>query len=491
MALLYAAPGIAREHILASSMRQFLEGDVQHWWHPETGSGVRTRCSDDLLWLPYVVARYVEVTGDTSLLDEETPFLEGPPLAAAELERLFVPAVSHQRAPLWHHCQRAIEYAARFGPHGLPLFGTGDWNDGMNRVGMEGRGESVWLGWFLCTVLEAFAQTMDKRGAGPALSAKWRAWATQIAKALEQSSWDGEWYLRGFFDNGAPLGSQANFEAKIDSLPQSWAVISNAADAGRAKRAVESADRHLVDERGRLVRLFTPPFDHSQPNPGYVMGYPPGVRENGGQYTHGSLWLAMAWARLGDGDRAVHLLKLMNPVELTRNPEAVARYRGEPYILAADVSSAPRMIGRCGWTWYTGSAAWMYRIWIEEVLGFQLRGDTLTLNPMIPDNWPGFLMTYRHRTATYEIDVVTHAAGNRATLELDGAMVSGSLIHLADDGATHHVTLRIPNLSRSTPGEALSHSTKDIALNGEVSAQPHPEPTPKDGDPGLIGIPPG
>jgi cyclic beta-1,2-glucan synthetase len=292
-------------------------------------------------------------------------------------------------------------------------------------------------------VLESFAQVMERRTNGPELVVKWRAQAAALAASVEQSSWDGEWYLRGFFDNGAPLGSHENQEARIDSLPQSWAVISQAAATDRARRAMASAEQSLVDEKDNLVRLFTPPFNHSSPNPGYIMGYPPGLRENGGQYTHGSLWMAMAQARMGDGAAAVHLLKMMNPVERTRRPEDVARYRGEPYVVAADVSSAAGKAGRCGWTWYTGSAGWMYRIWMEEVLGFQLRGDTLTLKPVIPDDWPGFEMRYRHRSAIYEINVIWHAENNPMTLELDGQQVNDGVIHLNDDGATHLLTLRM------------------------------------------------
>jgi cyclic beta-1,2-glucan synthetase len=485
MAFLYAAPAITREHLLASAARQFPEGDVQHWWHAETGMGVRTRCSDDLLWLPYVVARYVAVTGDTSILDQATPFVEGDPLAAGEHERLFVPVVSQETAPLWEHCQRSIDHAlSRFGTHGLPLIGTGDWNDGLSRVGVEGRGESVWLGWFLCSVLELFAQVMEPREAGPALAAKWRATASRIANSVEQSSWDGEWYLRAFFDNGVPLGSHANEECKIDSLTQSWAVISEVGDAGRAKQAMESAQQYLVDESNRLVRLFTPPFDHSQPHPGYVMGYPPGLRENGGQYTHGSMWMAMAWARLGDGGRAVHLLNMMNPVELSRTPEDVDCYRGEPYVLAADVSTAPGMTGRCGWTWYSGSAAWMYRIWIEEVLGFQLRGDTLTLKPVLPGDWPGFEMTYRHQSATYEIAVKANAAGDSKEMELevDGRKLDDGRIPLADDGAPHHVIVRMPKRPAAQPGEQ--------GTNGASSAPLRPVRIPPAADRGLLAAPP-
>ncbi len=433
MALVYAAPELTRAHILAAAARQFLEGDVQHWWHSETGMGVRTRCSDDLAWLPFVVAHYVQTTGDASVLDEELPFLEGPLLEAGEQEHMFIPAVSSQTAPLWEHCRRALDHAWRLGSHALPLFGNGDWNDGMNRVGIQGRGESGWLAWFLCGVLKSFADLMIQRK--PALAAAWQERSATMAKSMERSGWDGEWYLRGFFDDGAALGSHANPEAQIDSIPQSWAIISGSADPFRSRRAMESAERRLVNLGDRVVCLFTPAFDHSEPHPGYIMGYPPGLRENGGQYTHGALWLALAWARMGDGARAVQLLTLMNPVEDSRNPEGVERYRAEPYVVAGDVSAAPAKVGRAGWTWYTGSAAWMYRVWIEEVLGFQLRGDRLTIAPVIPDDWSGFEITYRYRSAIYEIEV-------RRTES--GAPSINSPIQLNDDGGVHKVNVWIP-----------------------------------------------
>lgn len=432
MALVYAAPELARAHILASAARQFLEGDVQHWWHSETGMGVRTRCSDDLVWLAFVTAHYVQATGDSGVLDEEVPFVEGPLLEPGHPERMFIPAVSPQTAPLWEHCRRALDKAGPPGPHELPLIGNGDWNDGLNLVGIEGRGESVWLGWFLCTALNSFAELMEDRQ--PSMAGAWRERAAALAKSVERSGWDGKWYLRGFFDNGSPLGSHTCQEAQIDSLPQSWAVISGLADPAHARCAMESAEQRLVSERDRLVCLFTPPFDRSEPHPGYIMGYPPGLRENGGQYTHGSLWLALARARMGDGAASVRLLTLMNPIEYSRNPQAVDRYRAEPYVVAADVSAPPAKAGRAGWTWYTGAAGWMYRVWIEEVLGFRLRGDRLTIAPVIPNDWNGFEITYRYRSTVYEIEV-RRADSHEA--------LSNSSIQLIDDGEAHKVSVWI------------------------------------------------
>jgi cyclic beta-1,2-glucan synthetase len=428
LALVYAAPDVTREMILKAASRQFVEGDVQHWWHLPSGEGVRTRCSDDLLWLPYAVCQYVEITGDMNILAVDIGFLDGPPLKEHELETYFSPALSAERAPLFEHCRRALEKGATQGPHGLPLIGTGDWNDGMNSIGDEGRGESVWLAWFLVDVLRKFSGLCDRRGE-PQLANQYRASAHALTATVEQTSWDGEWYRRGYFDDGTPLGSKQNAEARIDSLPQSWSVISGAGDSNRAAQAMNSVEKHLVRGKDKLVLLFSPPFDHSTPHPGYIMGYPPGVRENGGQYTHAALWAAMAFARMGDGRRAVDVLQMLNPIEHARTPEDCATYKTEPYAVAADVYSLESAPGRGGWTWYTGSAGWMYRVWLEEVLGFKLRDNRLSIEPAIPEDWPGYVVTFRFGRTEYRIEVT------------NGGETTKQEILLKDDGESHTIQI--------------------------------------------------
>ena len=449
LALVYTAPQITRQHILAAAARQFAEGDVQHWWHPQSGAGVRTRISDDLLWLPYVTAHYVQVTGDAAILDEVVPFLEGHTLEENEHERYFVPSTALEAGSLLEHCRRAIARGLTRGPHGLPLIGTGDWNDGLNLVGAAGQGESVWLGWFLIDVLRGFATLLDARGE-TALAGEYRARAAELATTVEEQAWDGAWYRRAYFDDGTPLGSRENQEARIDSLPQSWGVISGAAAPERAAQALQAVDDQLIRENDGLILLFTPPFESASVDPGYIKGYPPGVRENGGQYTHAAIWVALAFARRGDGDRAVKLLSMLNPIEHTRTPEEVERYNVEPFVVAADVYALAGQVGRGGWTWYTGSSGWIYRVWIEEILGFKVRGDRLRLDPVIPADWPGFKIRYRYRRADYDIVVENpdHVSHGVAWIELDGVRQAEAVVDLRDDEARHSIVVKLGSVGR-------------------------------------------
>jgi cyclic beta-1,2-glucan synthetase len=446
MALASIAPDLTRQHLLRAAGHQFSEGDVLHWWLPQSGQGVRTRISDDRVWLAHAVAHYVDRCGDASVLDEKVAFLEGQRLAPDEAENFFRPTLADETGSLFEHCARALDCSLAVGTHGVSLIGTGDWNDGMNRVGALGRGESVWLGWFLYDALVTFTPIAEARGE-TIRAAAWREHAALLKESLEREAWDGNWYLRGWFDDGTPFGNAAGAECKIDSIAQSWSVLSGAARPARAAAAMAAVERTLIRPETGLALLFTPPFDKGALDPGYIKGYPPGIRENGGQYTHAATWSVMALAALGQGDKAVALFSTLNPINHARSRADLYRYKVEPYVIAADIYSVAPHVGRGGWTWYTGAAGWMQRAGVETILGARRQGQLLHVNPCISRHWKGFSLSLRHGAARYEIEVDNTAGVEQGIVSatLDGEVLPQGpvTLTLTDDGQSHQLLVRM------------------------------------------------
>lgn len=441
LSLIHTAPEVLRKQIIIACSRQFEEGDVQHWWHPPMGIGVRTRITDDLLWLPYATAAYIRSTNDTSILKEKVPYIKGPVLKENEHDIMFTPEISELSESVYEHCKKTIQIT-RLGKHGLPLMGGGDWNDGMNEVGKDGIGESVWLAWFFYTVLGDFiplCRLENDLEYAKELEAK----KEELLQNIEKHTWDGEWYIRAFYDNGAKMGSKESDECKIDSISQSWSVISKGASKERALTAMKSAWKYLIREEDNMSLLLRPPFDKTQNNPGYIKNYIPGIRENGGQYTHAAVWLAIATAMIGDYHMAHTLFTMLNPIHITSNRKDALRYEKEPYVMIADISLSPPYTGRGGWSWYTGSAGWMYQGLVGWFLGIRKEGEDLVIDPSTPTTFGEFSIKYRYGNSIYEIQVKSRSEGKLTTefITIDEKTIPGNRIKLIDDGKTHLVLI--------------------------------------------------
>ena len=442
LSILHTEPEISKEQILRCASHQFLEGDVQHWWHPPVGRGVRTLCSDDYLWLPYVTSLYIQTTGDSLILNESCNYIEGRQLNKGEESYYDLPIKSKKQDTLYKHCFLAIRHGLKFGKHGLPLIGSGDWNDGFDKVGTEGLGESVWMGFFLYQILIQFSKNATAQN-DLLFAEECIAQAKKLKENINKNAWDGQWYKRAWFDDGTALGSSINKECRIDSISQSWSILSDGGDLERSKTGLESAYKNLVQKESKIIQLLEPPFDNSDLNPGYIKGYVPGVRENGGQYTHAAIWMITAFAKLGDNRKVWELLEMINPLNHGKTPEEIAIYKVEPYVLAADVYAREPHIGRGGWTWYTGSASWMYKLITESFLGLQRTYNHLTITPCIPSEWEFFKMRYRFKNTYYSIHVIQKNGFGETTFLLDNNEAFSGSIPLIDDGIQHTIEILI------------------------------------------------